>query len=186
MIEEYSIPQPDRTQDYVNFSLKNIRECTHNFQLTQSKQSNGVLQFKVRCVICGESKGGAIKYADLTDKQKNDAVLWNPQTATDYYAENARLRKEAMEEAQRDCDASNSQKNQAWWRWYSAYLASSTWRIRRQSVMRRARGICEACQIAAATEVHHLTYAHVGREPLFELVAICLKCHEQITSWDRG
>jgi len=34
-----------------------------------------------------------------------------------------------------------------------------------------------------ATEVHHLTYQHVGHEFLFELVAICRECH---TRWHGG
>jgi hypothetical protein len=29
--------------------------------------------------------------------------------------------------------------------------------------------------------VHHLTYAHIGAEPLFDLVAICSCCHKELS-----
>jgi 5-methylcytosine-specific restriction endonuclease McrA len=62
---------------------------------------------------------------------------------------------------------------------YKQYLQSEAWRRRRELVLRRALGICEGCGQASATEVHHLTYDHVGNEFLWELVAICRDCHER-------
>jgi 5-methylcytosine-specific restriction endonuclease McrA len=50
---------------------------------------------------------------------------------------------------------------------------------RRQWYEQRAGGICEGCRQESATEVHHLTYEHAGREFLWELVAICRRCHER-------
>ena len=41
------------------------------------------------------------------------------------------------------------------------------------------QGVCEACGEVRATEVHHLTYKHIGSEFLWELVAICRACHER-------
>jgi 5-methylcytosine-specific restriction endonuclease McrA len=43
----------------------------------------------------------------------------------------------------------------------------------------------DGCQ-SRATQVHHLTYRHLGNEPLFELMAICRDCHEQLTEMDRS
>lgn len=60
---------------------------------------------------------------------------------------------------------------------YAAYLQSEEWGRRREKVMQRAGGICEGCRDHVATEVHHLTYAHVTQEFLFELVAMCAECH---------
>ena len=70
------------------------------------------------------------------------------------------------------------QQNAQWWRWYNQYLESPEWRMKRKQVLLRAKGMCEGCQAQVATQVHHLTYAHVGKELLFELVAICNACHE--------
>lgn len=72
-----------------------------------------------------------------------------------------------------------------WWRWFQSYLESETWRVKRNAVLKRAGGRCEACAQNRATQVHHLTYVHVGNEPLFDLRAICDDCHERLTADDR-
>lgn len=63
---------------------------------------------------------------------------------------------------------------------YAEYLTSTAWMERRRLVMQRCRGYCEGCGSAQATEVHHLTYRHVGNELLFELVGLCAGCHSRI------
>lgn len=63
---------------------------------------------------------------------------------------------------------------------YADYLKSVEWAGRRERVMERARGLCEGCRGRPATEVHHLTYEHVTREFLFELVALCGDCHARM------
>lgn len=60
---------------------------------------------------------------------------------------------------------------------YNLYLQSSEWTVARTNVLRRANGKCEGCGKNPAQQVHHLTYSHVGREFLWELVAICRECH---------
>lgn len=65
-------------------------------------------------------------------------------------------------------------------RWYAAYLDTFEWAERRDKVLARADGLCEGCGSAEATQVHHLTYAHVGYEFLFELTAICAACHGRL------
>ena len=60
-----------------------------------------------------------------------------------------------------------------------AYLNSVRWRRLRALVLKRAKGLCEGCGEANATEVHHLSYNHIGDEFLWELVAVCRKCHEK-------
>lgn len=64
---------------------------------------------------------------------------------------------------------------------YKEYLASQRWANIRRRVMRRARGMCEACQQCPATEVHHRSYciaAMKGRAITY-LVACCRDCHEK-------
>lgn len=69
---------------------------------------------------------------------------------------------------------------------YSEYLASTQWAKRRRAIFARANGKCEGCGEGGAEEVHHLTYEHVGAEFLFELVAVCRKCHERLHADDEG
>jgi len=67
-----------------------------------------------------------------------------------------------------------------WQRWYCEYIQSDTWKRRRAAVFNRAGDICEACGFEPADEVHHTTYRNVGREPLYELRAVCKNCHRII------
>lgn len=76
-------------------------------------------------------------------------------------------------------------ENAAWWAWYNDYLLSPAWREKSAAVIRRAGGVCEACGTARATQAHHVTYRHVGAEPLFDLRAVCRPCHDRITEMDR-
>jgi 5-methylcytosine-specific restriction endonuclease McrA len=72
---------------------------------------------------------------------------------------------------------------------HSAYLASPQWHERRDAVLARDRGRCQArlevCT-SGAQQVHHLSYRHWRNEPLFELIAVCSACHDEITRMDRG
>lgn len=78
------------------------------------------------------------------------------------------------------CHPDNRMTNKQWWNAYRQYLASNIWREKRWRVMERAGRICEGCGTERATQVHHLTYKRVGREMLFDLVAICDGCHEVV------
>jgi hypothetical protein len=66
------------------------------------------------------------------------------------------------------------------------YMLSAEWARLRRIVFERARGICEACLEAEATEVHHTTYEHLFAEPAFDLRAVCRPCHESITAQDKA
>ena len=71
-------------------------------------------------------------------------------------------------------------RRKLWFDKYSGYLASPEWKHIRQKVMSRAKGMCEGCGETQATQVHHKTYDRIGQEMLFDLVAICERCHNRI------
>lgn len=60
---------------------------------------------------------------------------------------------------------------------YLAHLQSPEWRAVRARILSRARGVCEECETAPATEVHHLTYERLGHELDSDLQALCRPCH---------
>lgn len=93
-------------------------------------------------------------------------------------AERERWASEA-EKRTAEAQAQRERENAEWNTWYQSYLRSPAWAMRRRLVMERAKGICEGCLVDQATEVHHLTYAHAGDEFLWELRAICRRCHER-------
>jgi hypothetical protein len=59
---------------------------------------------------------------------------------------------------------------------YRAYLASPQWDNRRKVEFAKARGTCLACA-NRAQNIHHRTYARLGREAEGDLVALCENCH---------
>jgi 5-methylcytosine-specific restriction endonuclease McrA len=64
---------------------------------------------------------------------------------------------------------------------YEQYLATAGWRERRGAAIDRANGRCENCDDhlhAGRTDVHHLTYTSMGREPPEHLMVLCRDCHE--------
>lgn len=68
----------------------------------------------------------------------------------------------------------------AWRRWhYRRYLRSDHWRTTRLNAVRRAGFRCERCGVGGALEVHHLTYARVGKERPSDLQALCPTCHRR-------
>lgn len=72
------------------------------------------------------------------------------------------------------------QDSDHWWRLYNRYLESPEWKAKRRAVLERDSFVCQGCQNARATQVHHLTYKRKGREMLFDLVAVCDDCHCEI------
>lgn len=68
---------------------------------------------------------------------------------------------------------------------YTDYLNSVEWKEKRQKVLIRDQNICQACLVKRATEVHHLTYKHIYKEPLFDLISVCNDCHKEITIMDK-
>ena len=71
------------------------------------------------------------------------------------------------------------QRNTVWRDNYNDYMQSPEWREKRKKVLQRDQYLCQGCLRERATQVHHLTYDHLGNEPLFELTSICDSCHEQ-------
>lgn len=61
---------------------------------------------------------------------------------------------------------------------YDEYIRSTEWARLRKLVLERDQFLCQGCLMEKATQVHHLTYAHLGCELLYELVSLCRDCHE--------
>jgi len=68
---------------------------------------------------------------------------------------------------------------------YYNYLASPHWRLTRRRAIQRAGHRCQECggywtrERPLRLEVHHLTYARVGKERPGDLAVLCEACHEQ-------
>jgi hypothetical protein len=76
-----------------------------------------------------------------------------------------------------------------WWLEHDAYLRGPVWARKRRAVLERDRHRCQAridgCT-GEAEQVHHKTYQHWKQEPLWELISVCVHCHELLTAQDRA
>lgn len=129
-----------------------------------------------QCLICGSQAGAQLSAKSPEVQAISERVVFD-ETLRERYD---RARQQHWQ-SKREADAAErDRQNREWWAWYNRYLQSPQWRERRRLVFSRARGMCEGCREETATQVHHLTYAHVGNEFLFELVAVCDECHERL------
>jgi len=144
-----------------------LPECDHPERvIVQRTYKNGAQVVGPQCQVCGQFT--AIKKSTVED----------PNSLPRYSLQIKEERSQELREAGR-------RSLKGWWEVYAQYLNSDEWKSRRVQVMARCLGICEACNICDAVEVHHLTYDHVGCEPLFDLVGLCVGCHEGITDMDK-
>ena len=70
--------------------------------------------------------------------------------------------------------------NEEWLAKYNAHLDSRKWQELKNEVFQREGGICQGCRDEPIEHTHHLTYAHMGDEFLFELMGLCITCHLRV------
>lgn len=64
---------------------------------------------------------------------------------------------------------------------YNDFLESLEWKVKREAVMERSKGLCEVCDdgVTVAVDVHHVKYPkRWGQEPITDLLAVCRKHHQ--------
>lgn len=143
-------------------------DCSHESTGVRERTiRGGSTQYVEQCLRCGEAAGNAIRKSDF----KGAAP---PPFDVELAEAWVQRRRESAEAIKRSFDRT------AFFASYDVYLASPEWAAKRKKVMARAKGVCEGCGDRPPTEVHHLTYAHVSNEFLFELVALCHDCHERL------
>ena len=138
--------------------------------------TTGGVQFKMQCLKCGKT-GPALAHAKMTEEQRRNAPAVDPSIRQAYWQQ--RQEQRAAEWAEEKASRTGE-----WWNRYHSYMTSPEWYDRRRRVLLRDNHRCQSCLELPATQVHHLTYRHLGNEPLFELVSVCNDCHERITALD--
>lgn len=156
--------------------------CDHvsGGQIRRRVQRNGVESIWCQCPSCGENVGSAISKSKFTKEQLAALPLYDDALKNERYQEMRRKIAELYERLLIQQQEAQSAKSGEWWTWYKEYLTSPEWQALRDRVLRRANGRCEGCGANAPSQVHHLTYEHVGNEFLFELVAVCVACHTRL------
>lgn len=150
-------------------------ECKkHQPEIRYFEKKNGSIEWREQCVVCGGSLS-TIKATDVSPQAKAEAKPFDRDLSANHTDQMHTWVREQDQKAR-------EQKNAEWWANYNAYLLSPRWARIRSKVMERAHGVCEGCRENPAVQVHHLTYNRVGNEMLFDLVAVCHRCHEAIHS----
>lgn len=166
MQEFYDQKDADYAQHYAAF------DCDHSKTAIRKRPiKGGSFQFVHQCLKCGEPQSNPIakaKAMEMNDGLEPEEFDVSLQTQW----------KEQLIQAGAALRAKYDRK--AWLVHYAEYLSSPEWEHRRNLVFKRAKNVCEGCGERAPTEVHHLTYKHVTREFLFELVALCGQCHDAV------
>jgi hypothetical protein len=150
-------------------SIPPNENCQHRrVSLARARTArNGAIHYCRQCLDCGEAHSGSInKVAALQE------TFGNPEPFDD------ELRKTCRESIRAKQTLSRQEERETHRAWYADYLRSNEWKIRRRKVLARCKSICEGCGEQPVSDIHHLTYAHVGNELLFELVGLCRFCHE--------
>jgi hypothetical protein len=166
---------PKIEPDYAGIrrEVHEITKCDHKETALRRKvSSSGIATAWHQCTNCGVKVGKQTPKAKLGDSLQS-LPLWDMDLEMQFYRSREELHRQTVEQQE-------LQARQEWDRLYEEYLTTPEWQERKRLVMERACGLCEGCRRNAATDVHHLTYAHAGDEFLFELVAVCRGCHERL------
>lgn len=66
---------------------------------------------------------------------------------------------------------------------YENYITKSPiWKHKRLLRLKIDKFQCRTCRNTENLEVHHLSYEHLGDEPIEDLITLCKECHHAITS----
>lgn len=179
----------ERTEYFITVACENCLEfweitdyegCCKDPLLAQVKFIDGGGRSHVReqCQRCGSltttSKGG------ITPAQKSMLPVADKERRDEYTEKRWGLYRSFIEKCKELLQKRQSQKSTLWWQNYKAYLNSEKWRDKSRKVLERDNYTCQACLVRKATQAHHLSYEFVGHEPLFDLVAVCDKCHDHL------
>ncbi len=158
----------------VEIEAHDAGDCKHTKRELRIKiLTGGGPMCKEQCLQCGAPVGNPVS-------KQPDLPKWDHDRHPEYLAarkavRDAILRKFVCLQASDDKQFTDSLEDRR--AKYQAYRRTPEWQAKRSKVMRRSDGLCEGCLEAPATVVHHTTYANIGDELLFQLVALCRPCH---------
>lgn len=153
--------------------------CQHERKLIHERPNAiGSVVYVTRCTTCGMRLSQAMPHDVVADLIAQGLVT-NKRDMEVFENQHSRYtghRRELLEEI---ANAAAERQQPARREELADHRKTDEWKAMRKKVLLRADGICEGCLVEAAAEVHHKTYAHVGSEFAFELVALCIECHSR-------
>lgn len=157
----------------LNSIYKKYGDCDHSKTEVRIRTfKNGSIHYVNQCIVCGHAGTSISKHAALSLN-----IELKP-FDDDLQSKREQQRNAEIEMVTKEYGTKKEANRQDFLAWYNSYLNSQEWKRKRNLVLKRDNYICQGCLLSKATQVHHLTYKHVGEELLFELVSICDTCHE--------
>jgi hypothetical protein len=147
-----------------------VIECQHDYHKVKKTIRGGSIQLRKQCLKCGNMEGQPLPQKGV-NLQTTPIAIEIPNTWEDFKNERLLL-VDRLEKAKKAI----RQK----------YYDSPEWKVKHKLVLQRDDHKCQACQDKPAVQAHHLTYKHWKNEPLFDLVAVCVECHESIHKTEKG
>jgi len=151
-------------------AVRSIGPCRHEETEVRYKMfADETKHLCTQCLICGQMPGGTHWLSqdgvDITCVQEFDASIAEQWKAAHNEAIKTKLHAERLTRHQE----------------YERYIRESDdWWAIRTKVMKRDDHLCQGCMEENASDVHHKNYVHLYDEILFDLVAVCRKCHDKI------
>lgn len=175
MIPTISRKQLDRA-DYPSALVRTVFSCHHpDTAVTKRPTCAGWYQRVLQCQVCG----GQVSRPMTADEKLlpvDSLPEFNPVLGENW----VRAETDAYDLAREINQERHPSSGHVLTPEYQDYLNSPEWRFRRNAVLKRDRHTCQACGDRRADYVHHLSYRYLFREPLFDLVAVCSFCHQQL------
>lgn len=143
--------------------------------------STGTIQVRNQCQNCGDVGGNSL--GGFSKEQRENLPALDQAKREDRQSKWSEMQKAFWEKVSGKRSEKQALGKQQWMHQYNAYLNSPAWKEKRLAVLKRDNYLCQCCLNAYATQVHHKSYQFVdlkGNEPAFDLVAICVPCHEKI------
>lgn len=94
-----------------------------------------------------------------------------------------RGRKHAKKRAKRLATILRPETKAQWWRKYSTHLQSARWKAFKARIIAKRGCMCERCGISGHSlrlDLHHISYANVGRENDEDVKLLCHPCHQMM------
>lgn len=156
-----------------------MHPCQHEkTEIRKKPKVNGSWVVAKQCLYCGSQAGQELRKDSVAFET---LIEWDWALIESWTQERAKLVSEKKAEIEKGREGSPE-----WWAMYNAYLLTPEWRRIRAKVMKRAGGVCEGCGDFPPVQAHHLTYKRVTREMMFDLVALCKRCHDACHSDKQG
>jgi hypothetical protein len=147
------------------------KECIHETIPVKMVTSNGSIQVRRFCKTCGKLDSKILKQKDF------NLSLLPEKKMSEYYEYLAEIDRRERGNIDELLDHLNKEKYNTLIERYKRYIQSPEWKVIRKLALERDNFSCRIC-LKPAKQVHHLTYVHLEHEFLFELVSLCLYCHE--------